>query len=153
MIIIFIFIGLTILGIGMWEIYEHTNHKIFGSDKFGILGQVIVLIGGLVAVVLITCAIIENSLYNAYKVKWNERYTNLYTRYEANASNDDMLWSDITKFNCDLKNAQYWHENILTNWLNEGACMEFNFIPAQKTEDVVTTNFIGPVIPPDFKEQ
>ena len=153
MIIIFIFIGITILGVAIWEIYRRTNHKIFGSDKFGFLGEVLGLIGGPIAAILIVAAIIENSAYNAHKVKWNEKYINLYTRYEANASNDDMLWSDITKFNCDLKNAQYWHENIWTSWLNEGACMEFNFIPAQKTEEAVTTDFIGPVIPPEFKEQ
>lgn len=152
MIIIFILIGLTILGITMWQIWKHTNHKIFGSDVFGFAGVIIGIIAGIVTAVLIPCAIVENSMYNTYKVKWNEKYANLHARYEADAPNDAMLWSDITKFNCKLKNAQYWHENIWTSWLNEGACMEIEQIPPSKTKITYPDDFIGPRLY-EFKEQ
>lgn len=153
MIIIFIFIGLIILGFGMYQIYKHTNHKIFGSDVFGFTGMAIGVVAGIITLILILFAIIENSL--PYQKQWTEKRANLQVRCDANAPNDVMLWSEVGKFNYDLKMAQYWHKNKWTSWLNEGDCMEIEPIepiPIDEPEITYPDDFIGPR-PYRFEEQ
>ena len=128
MLLIFLFIGLIIIGIILI--------KRAGKDcDFSVLSITAVFLIGTGCIALIASApilIIENVGYERYYLEWQTERDNLLARCSYDIP-DDMLGHDIQEYNIKLRNAKYWNENILTNWLNEGACQEFDEI---KIEDI-----------------
>lgn len=133
MLLFLLFIALTVIGIILEVLYKKLDAgKNWDILAFEIVAVCMIVMGGIALFCTTPIIMVENCCYERHYLDWQIKYENLNARLNSDIR-DDMLGHDIQQYNTDLRNAKYWHNNIWTSWLNEGACLEFEEI---KIEDI-----------------
>lgn len=114
MILVFIFIGMILLGL----VFSHSN-----IDDSDMLGGITSVFGSFLLFTSIIIIIISHAFVNNNIQKNKIEYEGLCKRYEIikseyeDVSKSDVI-GDITAWNVKVYNAKYWSENPWTNWFN-----------------------------------
>ena len=117
MILMLIFVSAIIISYVIRVIGLKKDRNYF-DNHFGValFAQLLCICGiGASAICAIAIPIEQCQYNNSYK-KWNTRH----------------LFSDITDFNVELVDEQYWSSNLWTNWFNDSACQHFDKIEIPK---------------------
>lgn len=135
MILMLIFVSAIIISYVIRVIGLKKDRNYF-DDHFGValFAQLLCICGiGASAICAIAIPIEQCQYNNSYK-KWNTRQVALEERIDLweQGNADNTLFSDITNFNVELVDEQYWSSNLWTNWFNDSACQHFDKIEIPK---------------------
>lgn len=110
--------------------------RLYFDNHFGIalFAQLLCVYGVLTSAVCAFMIPIEQCQYNNSYKKWDTRRAALEERMDLweQGNADNTLFSDITDFNVELVDEQYWSSNLWTNWFNNSACQHFDKIEIPK---------------------
>ena len=129
MILTMIFIFMTLLGLVLIWIDDHTD-----ADT-EISGVVLTAFGSVFLIIAIIVIIITHACADPTIKKNQINYEGLCKRYEIikseyeDVSKSDVI-ADITSWNMEVYNTKYWTENPWTNWFNPREIADnLNYIP------------------------
>ena len=135
MILMLIFVAATIISYVIRGIGLKKDRNYF-DNHFGIclLGQLLCIIGFGASAICAPIILTEQCQYDKSYKKWDTRQTALEERIDLwkQGNADNTLFSDITDFNVELVEEQYWNSNPWTSWFNNGACQKFDKIEIPK---------------------
>lgn len=94
------------------------------------IGLLLAILSGVMLVSCITYFLCNHASRNEDYIAYQIKHDSLEKRIELVEKGyaDNVLWSDITDFNVELKEAQYWKKNPWTNILNNNASLYFDEI-------------------------
>lgn len=120
---------LFIIGIAIGAFLIYRSSKKDNETEWGI-GLILTMLNGVALLTCIMYILCNYSARNGDYITYQTKHDSLEKRIELVEKGyaDNVLWSDITDFNVELKEAQYWKKNPLTNILNNNASLYFNEI-------------------------
>lgn len=135
MILMLIFVSAIIISYVIRVIGLKKDRNYF-DDHFGaaLFAQLLCICGiGASAICAVAIPIEQGQYNNSYK-KWDTRRAALEERIDLweQGNADNTLFSDITNFNVELVDEQYWSSNLWTNCFNDSACQHFDKIEIPK---------------------
>ena len=132
MIITLIGLGLLVVGIILYIIYNRTYFKSYRTEStimtFGVVGIMIGAIATLFATVMI---LVNVSTYDVdYQNMLHKRDMLEYRieHMEENITGNEMLYNDIVEFNNELRSEKKWALNPWTNWFNNKDIASIDYI-------------------------
>jgi len=128
MIIVFILLGIILLGI----ILDKRGN--YDTEVFGVLSLVLGSINLTIAIIAIICIhIAAPKIIQENKIEYDglcKRYEIAISEYE-DVSKSDII-ADITAWNMKVYNTKYWTDNPWTNWFNPKEIADnLNYIPLE----------------------
>ena len=114
MLLLVIFVVLVIVGGIILHLYENSFRGFWDHDWWAGVGSAAIVIGAVGALVLgLSCLIVQVPKDVDYQAALNEREALVYRleNREENIVGNEMLYSEITKFNNALLSAKKWASN------------------------------------------